>query len=696
MSRWFAALLGLLVFAGCGDTNSRPSQAPSNESTGGRSVAHHAGAGGAAGQGGTGQTAGQEGASGGNSQGGSTAQAAGQGGAEAGQAFAPKVTIRKPKSVAELAKDTPVISAGKNIEVVCRAVKASDAGAREVNPSTVSVVLVDADGEEHAAAAVTPSQDKEDEYTTSFAIGADYAPGQAEIRCTAEDSSSPPASASASAYVFIDLGPTIEIDSPEEGAVRAVKDSVQFKYRITPAPIADKDPGAEVSSAELTVAGQTFELEEDPDEAGTYGLYVNFSDRSLFSVSPTGTTSALVRAYNSRDPVISSELDHSFTLDGVPPVIKVTRPEDGSVVGGFVKLDFEITDDLAGVDPSTISVHVGQLEFKRDWGSGPKYSLEFDSANPEFGAEVQPEVRITASDKAGNANDSGASIVLYLDTVPPLVTLDPPNVRERKEVKTDEFECSHIFDPLGAAPNDLSKIPEVIMPRVMVWERTNSAPGQTLLVHAGTDEGSVSIYVQPDPEVPLLIDSNDDGYCDTLNTTDPNDDSGLSFTDLVPIKATGTSDFTSADSDEAEDPTVASFGCSFGKASAPPGKLCHGASDMTRVVGRKLWTDTGSIEAATIVFGLGPTDGGACSGREWEIAHLIPEGQEGWICLAARAQDNVGNVGVSRPLRLCLDRTGGERPECAETDPPKDPPTCTDGCIIPDSFDFDGPFPIDL
>lgn len=646
-------------------------------------------------QGGVGQAAGHGGATSENPQGGVTNQAAGWGGAESGQAFAPSVMLREPASAAELAEDTPITSTSETIEVICRAVKASEAGARAVNPSTVAIVLVDADGAEHAAAAVTPSKDREDEYTTVFVIGADYAPGRAEIRCTAEDSSSPPAAATATAYVYLDHGPTIEVVSPAEDSVESVNEPLRFEYRITPTPLGDQDPGAEIASAELVVGEQTFELEEDPKQAGTYGTNVDFSDPTLFSVPPTGTTSVLVRAYNARD--VAHEVAHAFTLDGTPPVITVTSPKDGAVVGGFVKLDFEITDDLAGVDPSTIKVVVAEFEFKRDWGNGPKYSLKFDSANPEFGAVVQLAVRISARDKAGNDDGLGASMLLYLDTVPPLVTLDPPHVTERRKTAADEYECSEFFDALGDAPGDGSVFYNWVLPRAMVWERTNGTNDQRLFVYAGTDESSVYIYVQPDPDVPLLGDSNDDGYCDAVDTTGMVESDRNRFTQLVPIKAAGASFFSDTGSTEEQVQILGSVECSFGKDPKRPDQLCDDSSDLSRAVGQKIWTASGANTTAPLIYGLGSLDGGACTGRQWELATLVPQDQEGWICLAARAQDTVGNIGVSRPLRLCLDRDDDAHPETpACVDSQDDAPTCTDGCIIPASFDFEGTIVIDL
>jgi hypothetical protein len=67
--------------------------------------------------------------------------------------------------------------------------------------------------------------------------------------------------------------------------------------------------------------------------------------------------------------------------------------------------------------------------------------------------------------------------------------------------------------------------------------------------------------------------------------------------------------------------------------------------------------------------------GDSCTGTDWEIGQFV---EEGWFCVAARAEDRAGNVGISRPLRLCFDNGDGDPPDCSS------PPECTDGCRAPE------------
>ena len=86
------------------------------------------------------------------------------------------------------------------------------------------------------------------------------------------------------------------------------------------------------------------------------------------------------------------------------------------------------------------------------------------------------------------------------------------------------------------------------------------------------------------------------------------------------------------------------------------------------------------------VFGSGDL----CNGNQWILPNAVAA-SDGWICLVAKATDNAGNVGFSRPLRVCLDADlsdafAGE-PPCKNplTSPP---PSCTDGCDPPAQIDL--------
>jgi len=63
------------------------------------------------------------------------------------------------------------------------------------------------------------------------------------------------------------------------------------------------------------------------------------------------------------------------------------------------------------------------------------------------------------------------------------------------------------------------------------------------------------------------------------------------------------------------------------------------------------------------IYSLPPVisgDSQFCSGLQFDaLANNIPEG---WACVAVKAVDNVGNVGISRPLRIFIDYTRDDQP----------------------------------
>ena len=53
------------------------------------------------------------------------------------------------------------------------------------------------------------------------------------------------------------------------------------------------------------------------------------------------------------------------------------------------------------------------------------------------------------------------------------------------------------------------------------------------------------------------------------------------------------------------------------------------------------------------IYTIGPivSDGMQCAGRQFDASNNL---KDGWACLAARARDTLGNMQVSRPIRVCV------------------------------------------
>jgi hypothetical protein len=107
--------------------------------------------------------------------------------------------------------------------------------------------------------------------------------------------------------------------------------------------------------------------------------------------------------------------------------------------------------------------------------------------------------------------------------------------------------------------------------------------------------------------------------------------------------------------------------------------LCSGESDMFRVTKHCMPVDP----AERVVYVVGNAPSGAdCTGEQWELTPTMTGDREGWMCLATRAVDKVGNVGVSPPLRICVDLPGIDgTPTCD----PDSMPSCRADCEEPPS-----------
>jgi hypothetical protein len=172
-------------------------------------------------------------------------------------------------------------------------------------------------------------------------------------------------------------------------------------------------------------------------------------------------------------------------------------------------------------------------------------------------------------------------------------------------------------------------------------------------------------------------------YCDEIAVPAP----GLAEhkQQLVPIFASGSATFFAEASPL--DPPLNGCVAPTADPSAPT-YLCKRPLAGTRVIEHTMEGHE------PVIYGISPDVGGLeCTGRYWEFGPVLDRNpREGWLCLAARASDLVGNVRVSAPLIVCYDDDNTpEVPDCIDPNDPThtrvldpatvDPPiTCTDGC----------------
>ncbi len=499
--------------------------------------------------------------------------------------------------------------------------------------------------------------------------------GGVRFTCKADDTGMPPRTTIATVDTLLDLGPAVRILAPKDDSVHALRSPVVVEFEVLPSPVAENDDGAAISSIDFRVLDQEFEYEE-LDESGRYTVSIPFNDTTIFQMPPSNADIS-VTAYNSRRPnAVEKRAEVNVKLDSAGPSITIMSPARQQIVRGQIQLVVKITD-TSGVDNTSV---IGRINTDKsildEWEiNGDTYVAQFDTRLAIFEDLPDITIDVTARDMVGN--ERTVDHLLRLDNVPPLVSLDPPPIREWY-IEGDITRCSQWFDPVGPdATNDLDDRPEAAMFRAIVEDQTNSIRGGNAQYFAGVNKSSVRLYARHDDGIPLLIDTDDDGRCDDINSSALSEDDRPAVQTLTAMEVRGTAPYVTGTT--FEDPVhTAGSACRSGTATEFPDTFC--GTGMTRVVHQDM---EGKPEAIYSLLPRGGMDSAACNGATWS---LEPNVGEGWTCLAASVLDNIGNRGVSRPIRVCLDDGSDPAPSCLEDKVANPPPTCTDGCSLPDDF----------
>ncbi|HEY3351970.1 MAG TPA: hypothetical protein VGQ83_01855 [Polyangia bacterium] len=288
------------------------------------------------------------------------------------------------------------------------------------------------------------------------------------------------------------------------------------------------------------------------------------------------------------------------------------------------------------------------------------------------------------------------------------------------------LQCGHAMDPLMnfvhafAAPGtpnpeparlvhlqDGEMIPQAMFMRTRVEDRGNFVTGMEIPPIALTDQSRVRLYILPDrikvgaqwqPTPPLVASVG--GICTGVNEPPLrevgavgllNDPDNVLVLDLAPVPVAGDGDYR--DWVGAEHPAqCGALGDSSVTASSEP--LCKDLSDEVQApyVMRHPFVSPSLKEPA--VYSIPPITAGSplCEGDHFDAATGIPDG---WFCAAVVAYDRVGNIGVSKPLHVCLNRDWIRKDLSACATPPTkscvvDPdPAYGNACEIPAPFTND-------
>ncbi|HEU5074025.1 MAG TPA: hypothetical protein VFU02_07625, partial [Polyangiaceae bacterium] len=577
---------------------------------------------------GTGGSAGEDaGASGGSTSDTGGAGGSGGSGGTSNPPSAPVVAILSPEDAT-----TPEAVYDATLEVSCKVTQAETPGSTPPDPASVVVELLN--DEELVDSQAGVEGEDADVYEASFAVQ-NVPPGSITVRCSATDTSTDPVIGSHEVQAFVDHGPNVTVVTPLPDAAESPLGAVVFEYEVTPAEIVEDDTGAAVELVELTVKGQDFAISPSEDDPTLYRTTIDFSDPTIFPEVPEGSVSVALTATNARGIARAERYD--FLLDATGPAVFIDSPRDGAVVGGTVNLVIGLPEDASGINLDTLEVQLNSTTYHYDpngtWAAGEEEVVfQFEAAALGGGAQITVNVRV--EDNAGNLSTTSA--LFYIDEFGPIVMLDPPNFR----AVNDNGQCSYSFDPLGSSPDHAARVDSTEVYRALVWDRTNSSGGSVLHM-AGADDDSVQLFVRR-PDAPLVVDTTSDGICDDIADAD-----ALAFQDLEPLDAAGSPWFGEAEADPG--PDVPPRGeCLGGTATSPPDYLCDDESDLRTVVHHS------NVTSESVVYAIAPGQNSPlCQGLEWELTTVFPS-YEGWVCLAARALDAVGNRGVSKPLAVCV------------------------------------------
>jgi hypothetical protein len=522
---------------------------------------------------------------------------------------------------------------------------AVESSGQPVDDTSVVITVVGEDG-----AAVTPSVvNRGDGTFEANANVPNFVNGSLQVACEASNAGgSRAACAGALVDTLLDLGPGIEILNPSaSGAV--LSGGLEVRYRLSALPVSESDTVLSLpADFQVIVAGQEIAsvVESQTDTTATLSAMVDFSDPLLYQTPLDGMYQLSVSSSNGRGVTRTVTLD--FTVDADGPGITIDEPEAGSVIGGATDVVATVSD-VSGIDPDQVSFYIGSQKFDMSQVSGSpnRFRGSFD-AN-QYSTDVgEVLINVEAIDIVGNKRY--ATVSVELDGVPPTMELDPDDVREGKE-GADGLECSVLFDPLG--DNAISD-GDVVGPISYLRARIEDQGNPTASYKSGLDPDSAQVWILRGSGVPLIIDTDGNGVCDSINPDVlPGNQAGnipAVAVDLIAIAPTGSADFLET---ESFDPLGPYSFCMPGSQTEPGELLCDTAQ-IPRVI------PDNDLADSTIpsIYVKAPIIPYYCLGDpfDWQTSLDFIEGP---ACMVVRASDVRGNASVSPPIHVCFTNGGG-------------------------------------
>jgi len=589
----------------------------------------------------------------------------------------PIIEIRQPEEGGMIVRDEVTVAA-----------KIVDSSPPGIDPESVRVRVVEKLNDPPLLEKRMDLTDtQEDLWSATIALGG-LPGGRLEVVVFASDTDDPPNTNEASVVIRHDTGPFIEFLAPSQNG-QYFNTAMNYSFRVLYTEGTAPD-GCTID--EVSVSGVEFSPQRVIDDPCTWEGTVDFEedfDPDLIDNQYV----LLVKATNSEGT--TSTAQRTFYVDNTGPVI-VFYPEppvgtlhDDAIVGGTIDITVKATDPSGVVATSVIAQVAGP-----DTDAipllpigGDQYSAVYDTSELDT-IMASPSIEVTAEDTWGNF--SSRSIVVHIDNCPPIISLHPPPYRNRKpsDDAPTKHRCSHEFDPVGwetaddpSDPPDPYSLelhqpafcqPQLFFVRARVEDESNQRPGQFIVYPSQVVPESVELFAYDGPE-PLIVDLDADGDCDDINPSLEPTPGGLPgeawHNNMNPLDPTGTADFT-PDPLDLPIPGI----CDDGSDEEAPDPLC----DPTELTIAAHQDDATEVP---VIYSLGrPVAGPLCGGSEFD-ARGNGFGN-GWLCMAVRARDGVGNIGISDPLRVYVDLS--EEGWCQNPALLPPPPSCTDGCDFRD------------
>lgn len=344
-----------------------------------------------------------------------------------------------------------------------------------------------------------------------------------------------------------------------------------------------------------------------------------------------------------------------FTVDNAGPLIALENPVPGQFIGGVLEIRAKITD-LSGVNEgSVIAVFGGNstksVALKRVMPGKDDFSGLFDVR--QLGTSyVLPALSVRADDTLGNHGETAIEIII--DNTPMQMELDPPLMRVAK-IDQGIVKCSQLFDPVGReSADDGEVVPQIVALKARIEDRGNSAPGLLVERFSGLESSSVVLFATPGAQQ-LAVDTDEDGQCDDINpllipTTNVTASNEALALDMDPLLPGGGGDYTGLVT-PAPAPFTGSCGQIGDAAMTPPDPICKRAGTSLTIV-------LPYADPLPPIWTIPPvrSNDTDCIGFQLDSLNRLPEGA---TCVVVRARDRAGNVNVTPPLRICLNRGNG-------------------------------------